>query len=121
MQRMCSELLRKAGYERYEISNYSKKGFECRHNMTYWLRGDYLGIGIAAHSLIKDRRFYNGTSLEDYIANAGDLEAGSEEIDASGAAEEEIMLATRTAAGLDADAFKKRYGRDMMNDCVKWA
>lgn len=62
------ELLSEAGYERYEISNYAKPGYACRHNLSYWERGDYKGFGIGAASLMKQIRYRNETSLEDYLA-----------------------------------------------------
>ncbi|MCQ2437381.1 MAG: radical SAM family heme chaperone HemW, partial [Clostridia bacterium] len=57
MQRLGNRLLADKGYARYEISNYARTGRECRHNLTYWQRGDYLGLGVAAHSLFENERF----------------------------------------------------------------
>ncbi len=48
--------LAKAGYRHYEISNFAKTGFECRHNLNYWDRGQYLGIGAGAHSFIGEQK-----------------------------------------------------------------
>jgi len=59
-------ILAKAGYERYEISNYARPGFACRHNLSYWDRVDYKGFGIGAASLLNHVRYRNQTSLEDY-------------------------------------------------------
>lgn len=53
------ELLAQAGYERYEISNYAKPGFECRHNNVYWQRGNYLGFGSGAASMVENMRWSN--------------------------------------------------------------
>lgn len=66
-------ILEQYGYERYEISNYAKKGYECRHNLGYWSRAEYLGIGTGASSLIENRRFIEGgkpekLSIEDQMA-----------------------------------------------------
>ena len=47
----------RGGFERYEISNYALPGWECRHNINYWLRGDYFGFGCAAHSLVAGVRY----------------------------------------------------------------
>jgi oxygen-independent coproporphyrinogen-3 oxidase len=60
------ELLGHAGYHRYEISNYCKEGRECRHNQVYWQRGDYLGFGLGAASLINNVRFQNTRKLSEY-------------------------------------------------------
>lgn len=57
-------ILKEYGYHRYEISNYARKGFECRHNLGYWERAEYLGIGMGAASLIDNRRFVEGEEPE---------------------------------------------------------
>ena len=64
-------ILKKAGFDRYEISNYSKKGFECRHNVGYWERKDYLGFGLGASSLFENVRMKNISDMNKYIGNAG--------------------------------------------------
>ena len=51
------EILDRYGYHRYEISNYAKEGYECRHNLGYWERKEYLGLGLGAASLVRERRF----------------------------------------------------------------
>lgn len=61
------DILRAAGYERYEISNYAKPGFECRHNLGYWERREYLGLGLGASSLIKGVRYQNHRKLSAYL------------------------------------------------------
>lgn len=61
------QILSQAGYERYEISNYSQPGYECRHNTVYWRRGDYVGFGLGAASLVNNVRFRNTDSLQDYL------------------------------------------------------
>ena len=55
-------------YHQYEISNYSKKGFECRHNIKYWRREEYLGLGLSAASFINETRFKNTDNIRDYIS-----------------------------------------------------
>ena len=68
-------LLGQAGYERYEISNYAKKGYECRHNLRYWTGGEYLGVGLGASSymIIKDSSFGSYVNLQDDIDEAKEL------------------------------------------------
>lgn len=61
------EILGAAGYERYEISNYAKPGFTCRHNLGYWERREYLGLGLGASSLIKGVRYHNHRKLSAYL------------------------------------------------------
>ncbi len=67
MYHRTKELLKDHGYERYEISNYAKKGFECRHNSSYWVGTDYLGLGLGASSLIEGVRFSKEDNLKQYI------------------------------------------------------
>jgi len=62
-----AKVLQKEGYLRYEISNYAKKGYECRHNMTYWTGIEYLGLGLGASSYFRGYRYKNITDLNDYI------------------------------------------------------
>lgn len=108
MQRAAIERLSAAGYHRYEISNYAKPGFECRHNLVYWNRGDYLGLGCAAHSLLGGRRFHNPDGLEEYLAGVRRLDETV--LTARDAMEETLMLATRTARGLDLAAWARDFG-----------
>lgn len=63
-------ILREYGYEQYEISNYAKNGYECRHNVGYWKRADYLGLGLGAASLWGDFRFSNTRSMEEYLEHS---------------------------------------------------
>ena len=67
MYAMTGRILEQAGYGRYEISNYARPGFECRHNIGYWQRRDYLGVGLGASSLINGRRFDNTRNMEEYL------------------------------------------------------
>lgn len=67
MYYMTKMLLGKAGYGRYEISNYAKSGYECRHNIGYWARKDYLGFGIGAASLYKEERYNNVEDMNLYM------------------------------------------------------
>ena len=62
-------ILESNGYMQYEISNYARDGYECRHNVGYWIRRDYLGFGIGAASLIDNVRFQNEKSLGAYLAH----------------------------------------------------
>ena len=64
------EILSKYGYERYEISNYAKPGYACRHNIGYWERTEYLGIGTGAASLINNSRFNYGEEPEKLTVSA---------------------------------------------------
>lgn len=67
MYEITDDILRKAGYHRYEISNYAKAGKECVHNKVYWQRGNYLGLGIGSASLIQNVRFHNVMDISSYV------------------------------------------------------
>ncbi len=67
MYYLTKKLLKEAGYERYEISNYAKLGFESKHNSSYWERIDYIGFGLGASSCINNTRFHNEDDLALYI------------------------------------------------------
>lgn len=67
MYYLTKKLLREAGYERYEISNYAKPGFESKHNSSYWERIDYIGFGLGASSCLNNTRFHNEEDLALYI------------------------------------------------------
>ncbi len=58
--------LENSSYIKYEISNYSKKGYECNHNIGYWKLRDYIGFGVSSHSFVGNERFSNSKNLEDY-------------------------------------------------------
>lgn len=67
MYELTETFLHTKGYERYEISNYAKPGYECRHNCGYWTRKDYLGLGLGASSLVEHQRFQNTSELKTYL------------------------------------------------------
>ena len=67
MYELTETFLHTKGYERYEISNYAKPGYECRHNCGYWTRKEYLGLGLGASSLVEHQRFQNTSELKTYL------------------------------------------------------
>ncbi|MBT9703711.1 radical SAM family heme chaperone HemW [Eubacterium ramulus] len=67
MYELTETFLHTKGYERYEISNYAKPGYECRHNCGYWTRKDYLGLGLGASSLVEHQRFQNTSERKTYL------------------------------------------------------
>jgi len=100
----ADEVLRDAGFEWYEVSNWARPGEACRHNELYWSEGEYLGIGCAAHGHTSGRRWWNVRTPERYVAaiRAGaSPEAGSETLDADRRAEERFALALRTRSGAE--------------------
>ena len=101
---MLQNTLEAAGYEQYEISNFSLPGRQSRHNSAYWDRTAYLGLGAAAHSFNGcDRHQWNPASLEEYCSalEAGHLPyGGGERLTADDVYNEKIMLGLRTARGV---------------------
>ncbi|MBQ9468160.1 MAG: radical SAM family heme chaperone HemW [Clostridia bacterium] len=101
-------LFEKHGFYQYEISNFAVRGYESRHNLRYWNREEYLGIGPAAHSFFDGVRFCSGRDLEGYLAN-GDFTLSSpfyvekERISQKEAREEELMLSLRLTSGYSLD------------------
>lgn len=67
MYRETEQILALAGYERYEISNYAKRGYACRHNLVYWQGGDYLGLGLGSSSYMDGVRFHNTIDFDTYV------------------------------------------------------
>lgn len=111
------EVLPRAGYERYEISNYCRAGHECRHNVLYWRNGQYLGLGCAAHSRIGDERLFNDDTLEGYIArveNTGSGRADSLALTNEDDAFDTLMLGTRMICGVELATFSARHGRKIL-------
>lgn len=111
---MTKDVLKKAGYERYEISNYSKPGYECRHNTIYWVRGDYLGIGLGAASLIGKNRFKNTDEFKMYVDEGGVCEyMGLEKLGKEDEMQEFMILGLRLIRGVSKSEFKKLFGREI--------
>ena len=107
--------LKELGFNRYEVSNFCKKGKESRHNLNYWQRGEYIGFGVAASSCINNIRFTNTFDLDEYfkcILSDNFAIVDREEIDAAGQEEEYIMLALRTENGIDLADYKRKFNAD---------
>lgn len=73
MYALTEKLLATAGYHRYEISNYALSGRECRHNLVYWKRGNYVGFGLGAASMVENVRFENIREMQEYLAEYADM------------------------------------------------
>ncbi len=100
---LADEMLGGAGLANYEVSNWSRPGHECRHNLLYWGQHDYLGIGCAAHSHRAGRRWWNLRTPERYLAAVRDgrpTEAAGETLDEPTRRAEGLQLALRTRDGV---------------------
>ena len=112
------ELLNKAGYERYEISNYAKPGKECKHNLGYWERKNYLGLGLGASSLMENERFHNIKGLNEYIRTSSMLEVIREDmetLDKTAQMEEFVFLGMRKMKGISLKEFQEEFGKEFLD------
>ncbi|MEG2173670.1 MAG: radical SAM family heme chaperone HemW [Desulfovibrionaceae bacterium] len=111
-------LLESMGYLHYEISNFARMGFQCRHNVGYWEGEDYLGLGPSATSTIQNRRWTNPASQKAWAAGvqAQTLDASPEWLTPRLRVLELIMLRLRTARGMRVKAYRELTGRDFLRD-----
>lgn len=112
-------LLREKGFERYEISNFAKKGCESRHNLNYWKRGEYIGLGLSASSFIDGKRFTNTFDLDEYmkcILSGFPATVNSEAVEGNDAKFEFLMLALRTSRGISSAEYRSAFGSDWKED-----
>ena len=111
MDETTERLTRAADYARYEVSNYAKEGFACRHNIVYWECLPYLGLGLAAHSDMDGRRFYNPSDWAGYFHAVAQGDAWrTRESDAQERPFERMMMGLRMTRGVDAARFDRDFG-----------
>ena len=116
--------LAKAGYKRYEISNYAKDGYFSRHNTSYWERVPYLGFGVGASSLFEGERYDNVANLKEYIKNAGisDVRQNITKLSLKDEMSEFMFLGLRLIDGISKQAFTKKFTftvEEIFGDVVK--
>ena len=115
-------LLEEKGFCHYEVSNFARPGNEAKHNLKYWKRDDYVGLGLAAHSLIDNVRYYNPNTFDEYYKSLDQdmlprqIEAKLSQKDIE---DEYIMLALRTNDGLNFEDFKAKFNKDFMESYKK--
>jgi len=112
LYRTTIEFLTSNDFYQYEVSNFTKPGFECVHNNAYWHYLDYFGFGTSAHSFIDGKRWWNLSSLKMYmdkIENSGNAVASSELISNEKAIDEFVMLELRSS-GLNLKKFENLFG-----------
>ncbi|MBN2704643.1 MAG: radical SAM family heme chaperone HemW [Pontiellaceae bacterium] len=114
------DLLESAGYEHYEISNFSKPGRRCLHNVLYWQGGSYFGCGPSGHSHWSGKRFGNVADLSVWCSR---MEQGArpfdevEELSLEDKAHETLVMWLRMLEGVDAEQFKQRTGFSFDSIC----
>jgi len=118
MYQTVYSFLNKNGFKRYEVSNFAKPGFICKHNLVYWKREDYLGLGVAAHSYVDSVRFSNTENFKLYneciekkskapIASAKKLTTTEKK-------EEFVMLSLRTLEGLNTSLYEAEFNENFL-------
>ena len=114
MYNLAKEILEKHGYNRYEISNYSKNGMECQHNITYWTGGNYLGIGLGASSYINGTRFTGTRDFNKYTSQVQkNIGSSYERLSVKNQMEEFMFLGLRMCKGVSKSEFTDRFGINM--------
>lgn len=134
MYEVTKTLLGANGYDRYEISNYAKEGYECIHNMIYWTGGEYIGLGLGASSYFQGKRFDNLRSIEEYISIMDEfsqksydtsnreqlyiettrkLRKNTTPIYIDSRMEEFMFLGLRMTCGVSREDFKERFNKDI--------
>lgn len=118
--KLTQRILMEAGYHWYEVSNFAKPGYECRHNIGYWKRADYLGIGIGAASLIDNVRYANVRDLEEYCKECESLWeelnirktlcSSTEPVTREEQMEEFMFLGLRMTEGVSRAEFEQHFG-----------
>lgn len=102
MYALTEKLLAAAGYHRYEISNYALPGRECRHNLVYWKRGNYVGFGLGAASMVENVRFENIREMQEYLAEYAGM-PDAEPVSADAAQGDEQVLSNEQEFSLRED------------------
>lgn len=113
------QILNKAGFEQYEISNFAKKGHQCRHNLTYWQRGEYVGLGSSAHSFLSGVRSRNHSDPNTYIKmvdSIGQASDFSERLTPTQEINERIILGLRLTRGLDPLELKECLSKAQLDE-----
>lgn len=108
--------LKSLGYQQYEISNFSRSGYESEHNKTYWLNDEYYGLGSGSHGYVMNRRTSNIRPVTHYIESMnthGHAIRESHEVSVSEKFEEEMFLGLRLNAGVSKTRFKEKFGVDI--------
>ncbi len=114
--------LEAAGFEQYEVSNFARTGKISRHNVHYWQGGEYIGLGIGAHSYVGEKRAWNISKLNDYIShmqNDKPIEAGYERLAVFDQMKEAVLFGLRMNAGICTQEVEKRFGCFLNNEQQK--
>ena len=119
MYHFTKSYLAEKGYERYEVSNYTRPGYACGHNIGYWTGTEYLGVGLGASSYIEDTRFHNCRILREYLTmdmlNPGAGHIVDEQLSIHDKMDEFMILGLRLTKGISGSEFIEKFGQNMWN------
>ena len=115
MYHMTSKILEEYGFERYEISNYARPGYECRHNIGYWTGVEYYAAGLDAASFYGHCRYSDTPDMEEYLKDPLAGPVLIEKLDRSGLMSEYMILGLRLTAGVSVSEFEKRFKTGMFD------
>jgi len=114
MYSLIRKALKKAGYDHYEVSNYSKPNKYAKHNLVYWLNGEYYGFGLGACGYLHEVRYENTRSLNKYIE--GSYMLNRELISLEDEKKNKLMLGLRLLSGIDLNAWFLKYKENLENN-----
>lgn len=100
---LLSKCLKEKGFDRYEISNFARSGYECKHNLKYWSREEYLGFGLGAHCFVGEKRISNSRNFERYFTG----EKNTEILSVEDKIQETVMLGLRCKLGFSKEELLK--------------
>ena len=106
--KLTQQYLAHMGYEQYEISNFAQPGFECMHNIGYWTRENYLGLGLGAASMLNNVRYTNTSDLHAYLE--GELRVEEMPVSRKAQMEEFMFLGLRMNRGVTRQQFQDVFG-----------
>ncbi|MCR4435429.1 MAG: radical SAM family heme chaperone HemW [Clostridiales bacterium] len=118
MYYLAKDCLSRNKFNHYEISNFAKPGFECRHNLIYWKDESYIGVGAGAHSFFEGKRYNNTCGVESYIRqiSRGNMPVENvHRIERNEEMSEFVILGLRLIGGIAANEFKLRFGTDIFS------
>ena len=111
MYKLICDKLKDNGYNHYEISNFSKVGYESKHNLTYWNNENYYGFGLGASGYIDNIRYDNTRNINKYLN--GEYLKESHTLDLNETIENEFILGLRKIKGINKEVFKNKYNKDI--------
>ncbi len=114
--RCVTELLQGSGFKHYEVSNFAREGRECRHNLNYWRGGNYIGLGLGAHSHRDGHRFWNTSDLDSYIRmieRRGSAKEGEENLRVMERLMESFLVSLRLQEGVQLQELESRFSKKL--------